>query len=70
MLGWLVRVLLVISGSITSWFVAYDSLKFNIIQMVIAIFLITLVMFIAAFWRPLWDWVSRIRKRSKAKAKQ
>ncbi|MCL9685049.1 hypothetical protein [Legionella maioricensis] len=64
MIGWLVRIFMVIAGSITSWFVAHDSLKFNIIQMVIAILLITLVLFIAAFWQSFWYWIKRIRKRS------
>ncbi|BCA94454.1 hypothetical protein TUM19329_08150 [Legionella antarctica] len=69
MLGWLVRILLMMAGSITSWFIARDSLKFNIIQMIIALFLVTLVMFIALFWRPFWDWVTRNKKRSETKSK-
>lgn len=38
MLGWSMRMLLVVAGSIASWFVARDALNFNIIQqMVVAL---------------------------------
>ncbi|MFT4058054.1 MAG: hypothetical protein QM652_00740 [Legionella sp.] len=50
MFNWIIRALLVISGSITSWFVAQDALNFAIVQMVIAVLLFTLVIFIIAFW--------------------
>jgi hypothetical protein len=40
MLGWIVRMFLVVAGSITSWFVARDALNFNIIQMIIFVVII------------------------------
>lgn len=63
MLGWMVRLFLALSGSITGWFVAHDSLHFDIVQMVIAILLITLVVFLIAFWSPLINWIKRIINR-------
>ena len=66
MVEWFIRILMVIAGSITSWFVARDSLKFNIVQMVISIILITIALLIVAFWRPFWDWVKHIRGKSKS----
>ena len=65
MLGWIVRMLLVIAGSITSWFVAHDALNFNIIQMVVAVFLFTLAVMIAAFWQELSDLIKRVITRYK-----
>jgi hypothetical protein len=65
MLGWIVRILLIVAGSITSWFVARDALNFNIIQMVVAVFLVTLAVMVAAFWQELSDLINRIRKKYK-----
>ncbi|EHL30061.1 hypothetical protein [Legionella drancourtii] len=59
MLGWIVRLLLVMSGSIASWFVARDALNFAVVQMVIAVLLFTLVIAIAAFWSTLKNWFKR-----------
>ncbi|KTD68285.1 hypothetical protein Lste_1443 [Legionella steelei] len=62
MFFWLLRLLFVVSGSITSWFVAHDELKFPIVQMVISVILFTLIIFIIAFWPELKGWYKRIRK--------
>lgn len=56
MVQWIVRLLLVISGSIASWFVARDALNFAVVQMVIAVLLFTVVIFIAAFWSTIKNW--------------
>ena len=50
MLSWLLRLLFVIAGFIASIFVARDALNFDIIQMVIAVVLMTLIVIIFAFW--------------------
>ncbi|HHF7349791.1 TPA: hypothetical protein ACPSKE_003006 [Legionella feeleii] len=65
MLGWLVRILLVVAGFITSWFVARDALNFDIVQMVVAIFLFTIVVAIAAFWDLLVSWFRHRDKKPK-----
>ncbi|VEB37442.1 hypothetical protein [Legionella cherrii] len=62
MFQWFFRLLLVISGSIASWFVARDELKFPIVQMVIAVILFTLFIGMIAFWPELKNWFKRIRK--------
>lgn len=56
MFNWIIRLLLVMAGSIASWFVARDALNFAIVQMVIAVILFTIVIFIAAFWSSLKNW--------------
>lgn len=65
MLGWLIRALMLLAGFITSWFIARDELKFNTIQMVIAILLFTLVVAIAAFWPAIRNRVKKISRRMK-----
>lgn len=65
MLGLIVRILMVVAGSITSWFVARDALDFSIIQMVVAVSLFTFVVMIAAFWQELSGIFKRILTRYK-----
>jgi hypothetical protein len=50
MLNLLARILLLMAGSITSFFIADDALNYKIIQMAIAVLLFTLLILIAAFW--------------------
>lgn len=50
MVGWIVQILLIIAGVITSFFIARDALNFEIIQMVVAVLLFTIIVFIIAFW--------------------
>ena len=56
MVSWIVRILLVLAGVVAGWFVAPDSNRFDIIQMVIALFLFTLFLAVAAFWPSLVRW--------------
>jgi hypothetical protein len=62
MIGWIARVLLVFAGFITSFFVTRDSLHFSIIQMVVAVFLFTLVVAVAVFWPMLQNWFKQTKK--------
>ena len=64
MVGWVVRVLLIIAGLITSFFVARDALNFEIIQMVVALMLFTLFIVIITFWPRLKTAFERIMKRN------
>lgn len=56
MVEWIIKLLLVISGSVASWFVARDALNFAIVEMVIAVLLFTIIVFIAAFWSTIRNW--------------
>ncbi|MDX3775261.1 hypothetical protein QE250_14165 [Chromatiaceae bacterium AAb-1] len=62
MLGWLARFFLVAGGVIASWFVSREANNFEVVQMVIAIFLFVLVAVVAAFWPLL---VRRFKNRNK-----
>lgn len=54
MISWVVRLLLIAASVVTSWFVAKDAVNFGIIQMMVALLLLTLVVAILAFWPPRW----------------
>ena len=54
MVSWIVRGLLVVAGAITSWFVASDAPNFGVIQMVVALLLLTLTVAVVAFWPSRW----------------
>lgn len=59
MLGWVVRILLVIAGFMASLIVTKDALNFAFVQMVIAVILFTIFVAIIAFWPILEDWFKR-----------
>ena len=65
MFGWFIRILLLISGSIASWFVARNSLNFQIVQMVIAVLLFTFAILLIAFWANLCAFFKRSLKNQK-----
>jgi hypothetical protein len=41
MLAWIVRILLIVAGAITGWFVARDATNFGVLQMFVMLALIT-----------------------------
>ncbi|HEX2843131.1 hypothetical protein [Hyphomicrobium sp.] len=55
-INWLLRPLLLLAAVIAGWFVAEDATNFGLIQMVVAILLITLAVGLAAFWETVVDW--------------
>ena len=61
-MGWAARILLVLAGLITSMFVAREALNFEIVRMVIAVILFTLIVMIVAFWPALKNWFKRMMK--------
>lgn len=50
MVGWTVRFLLLVAGTVTGWFVARDEPTFGVVQMVVALLLLTLAVAVIAFW--------------------
>lgn len=65
MLGWIVRILLVVAGAITGLFVARDVHQFEIMRMMVAIFLFVLGVAAAAFWPAFMEWIERQRAARK-----
>ena len=63
MLGWAARGLLIVAGIVTGWFMAKDAPQFGLMQMVVALMLIELVVFVLAFWPERWThMLSRLHK--------
>ena len=65
MLGWIIRLLFIIAGFVTSFFVARDELNFDVMQMVVAVILFTTFIAIIAFWSILKSWFKEIMRKSK-----
>jgi hypothetical protein len=61
-LSWLIRPLLALAAVVAGWFVAEDAVNFEIVQLVIALLLITALVVLAAFWEVL---TTRLRERRK-----
>jgi len=59
MFGWIVRGIMVVAGVIAGWFVASDSRNFDLVQMAVALILITFVVFVAAFWPAISAFLGR-----------
>lgn len=51
MLGWISRLVLFLSGIIVGWFFAENDVRFEIMKLVVAMFLLVLALAAAAFWR-------------------
>ncbi len=63
MLGWIVRILMIGAGVITSIFLAKDAPLYGVVQTLMAIGLLTLIVAIAAFWPD--RWVPKFDRRHK-----
>ncbi len=64
MIGWIVRGLLIVSGTVTGWFIAKDAPNFEIVQMAVALILVALIVFVLAFWPRGWThWLDRRDKQ-------
>lgn len=57
MLNWLIRPIMFVAAAIAGLFVAEDAANYGIIQLVIAVLLVTLLVAIAAFWESISDWL-------------
>lgn len=62
MLGWVARGILVVAGGIAGWFLTRDDPNFTLVEMAIAIALITLAVGVAAFWPALLRFLRRGRR--------
>jgi hypothetical protein len=54
MISWIVRGLLAGGGVVTGWFVAEDAPNFGVVQMMMALILLTFVVAVLAFWPERW----------------
>jgi uncharacterized protein (DUF983 family) len=54
MISWIIRVLLVVAGSVAGLFVARDAPNFVVVQAMVGLFIVALIMFVLVFWPPGW----------------
>jgi hypothetical protein len=54
MISWIVRILLMISSSVTGWFVAIESPRFELVQMAVGLLLLVVFVFVLAYWPERW----------------
>jgi uncharacterized membrane protein YphA (DoxX/SURF4 family) len=54
MLSWIVRLLMIAAGFMTSWFVAKDAPIFGVAQVMMTLILIALIIAVVAFWPQRW----------------
>ena len=55
MIKWLIRPIMLVAAVIAGWFVARDAVNFSIIQMVVALLLVTALVAVAAVVEALAD---------------
>ena len=63
MVSLIVRGLLLISGTVTGWFVARDAPNFSFIQGMVSLVVIAVIVFVIAFWPT--RWTDRLNERVK-----
>lgn len=61
MLGWLVRLLFIIAGTITGWFVASNATNFIVLQMFVMLGIVAIFMGGLAFAPMIRSWFKRQR---------
>jgi len=54
MISWILRVLLVVAGSIAGLFLARDAANFVVVQAMVGLLIIALIMFVLVFWPARW----------------
>jgi hypothetical protein len=64
MIAWIANMILSLAGWITEWFVARNSTNFDVVQMMVATFVLAFICFVAAIG-PI-RWINAIRRGDKA----
>ena len=54
MISWIAGIFLAAGGIVAGWFVAKDASNFGVVQMMMALILLTLVVAVGAFWPARW----------------
>jgi hypothetical protein len=56
---------MIAAGAVTSWLVAEDAPNFGVIQMMVALVLLTLIVAVLAFWPS--DWTARLNRLQRSR---
>ena len=65
MISWTVRLLMIAAGAVTGWVFAEDAPNFGIIQVMVALLLLTLIVGVLAFWPS--NWTARLNRLPRAR---
>ena len=57
-----IRIVMALAAVITGWFVAQDTARFSVVQMVVSLLIISALVIMAAFWPSLLSWLRNPRK--------
>jgi uncharacterized membrane protein YoaK (UPF0700 family) len=55
MLGWIVRIIMIVAGVVAGLFVARDAPNFGVVQMMVMLLLLALIVAGFAFWPENWS---------------
>ncbi len=56
-ISWLLQPIMLAAAFVAAWFVAEDSANFGVVQMAVAVLLITTLVALATFWRSILSWL-------------
>jgi len=62
MLGWIVRIIMIVAGVVTGLFLAKDAPLFGVVQTMVMLLLLALIVAALAFWPEIWS-LRRRRER-------
>jgi len=62
MLGWIVRIIMIVAGVVTGLFLAKDAPLFGVVQTMVMLLLLALIVAALAFWPESWS-LKRRRER-------
>ena len=54
MISWVIRIFLVVAGSLAGWVLARDQAIFGLVQSLIVVMLLVLIVYVVAFWPDQW----------------
>ncbi len=57
-ISWLLQPIMTAAAFIAAWFVAEDSANFGVVQMAVAVLLVTSIVALATFWRSITSWIA------------
>ncbi|MCC7250766.1 hypothetical protein [Hyphomicrobium sp.] len=61
-ISWLLTPIMIAAAIVAGWFVAEDAANFGVVQMAIAVLLITALVAVATFWRQILAWFKTFRR--------
>jgi hypothetical protein len=61
-ISWLLKPVMATAAFIATWFVAEDSANFGVVQMAVAVLLMTSFVALITFWQSIFSWLKPRRR--------